>query len=139
MVQRLKDALPKPERRYRRCIAVDETKTKLGKKEVFIWAARDVDGREALTFRCSFTRSSLDAELFLKGVLQFCENKPLILVDRAPWYKDALKRLELMYEHQTFGERNRIERWFRHPQGEAQNLLQPLPSQHNPHINSQIP
>jgi len=33
----------KPERKHRRCIAVDETKTKLGKEQVYIWAARDVD------------------------------------------------------------------------------------------------
>ena len=31
----------KPERKHHRCIAVDETK--LGKEQVYIWAARDVD------------------------------------------------------------------------------------------------
>jgi transposase-like protein len=108
---------------------VDETK--LGKEQLFIWAARDVDSKEVLAFRCSFTRSSLDAELLLKYALQYCENKPLILVDRAPWYKDALKRLELEYEYQTFGERNRIERWFRNTQSQAQNILQPFSSQWN--------
>lgn len=84
-----------------------------------VWAARDVDSKEVLGFRCSFTRSSLDAELFLKKVLQYCENKPLFLVDKGPWYPDAFKSLGLEYEHQTFGMRNRIERWFRDSQGEA--------------------
>ena len=46
-------------------------------------AARDVDTKEILTIRVSFTRSSLDAELFLKDVLQYCENKPLIIVDKS--------------------------------------------------------
>ena len=41
----------------------------------------DVDSKEILTFRCSFSRSSLDAELFLKDVLQYCENKLIILID----------------------------------------------------------
>jgi transposase-like protein len=43
---------------------------------VFLWAARDIDTKEVLTFRASFTRSSLDAEIFLKQVLEYCENKP---------------------------------------------------------------
>ena len=63
---------------YRRCIAVDETKSKLGGEQLIIWAARDVDTKEILAFRVSFTRSSLDAELFLK-------DKPLFLVDKGPW------------------------------------------------------
>ena len=58
---------------------------------VFLWAARDVDTKEVLTFRASFTRSSLDAEIFLKQVLEYCENKPLFLVDKGPWYREASK------------------------------------------------
>ncbi|MEM2555488.1 MAG: hypothetical protein QXD31_01420, partial [Candidatus Caldarchaeum sp.] len=34
-------------------------------------------------------------------------------VDRGPWYPWALKRLGIEYFHETFGERGRIERWFR--------------------------
>jgi hypothetical protein len=37
---------------------VDETK--LGKEQLFIWIAKDMDSKEALAFRCSFTRSSSD-------------------------------------------------------------------------------
>jgi len=94
-------ALPKPGKRYRRCVAVDETKTKLGKEQLYLWAARDVDSKEVLAHRASFTRSSLDAELFLKDVLQYCENKPLFLVDKGPWYPDAFKSLGLEYRHET--------------------------------------
>jgi len=68
------------------------------------------------------------AGLLLKGVLQFCEDKPLILVGRGPWYKDALKSLGLNYEYQTFGERNRIERWFRHPQSQTQTFYNRFPA-----------
>jgi transposase-like protein len=68
----------KPERRHRRCIAVDETKVKIERRGepiyVFLWAAGDVDTKEVLTFRASFTRSTLDAEIFLKQVLEYCEN-----------------------------------------------------------------
>jgi transposase-like protein len=99
----IRDALPKPERRYRRCIAVDEVKIERRGEPIylFLWAARDVDTKEVLTFRASFTRSSLDAEIFLKQVLEYCENKPLFLVDKGPWYREAFERLGLEYRHET--------------------------------------
>ena len=96
----LRKALPKPERKHRNCIAVDETKTKVAGKQLIVWAARDVDTKEVLIHRCSFTRSSLYAELFLKDVLQYSENKPLFLVDNGPWYPDAFKNLGLEYRHE---------------------------------------
>jgi hypothetical protein len=45
--------------------------------------------------------------------LDSCDGKPVIIVDRGPWYRWALERLGITYFHETFGERNRIERWFR--------------------------
>ena len=69
-------------------------------KQLFIWGARDVDSKEVLAFRVSFTRS-LDAELFLREVLKACTNRPLFLVDKGPWYPDAFKRLYLEYRHET--------------------------------------
>ncbi|MEM3031731.1 MAG: hypothetical protein QW756_06795 [Nitrososphaerota archaeon] len=50
---------------------------------------------------------------FLMGVLEVCDGKPVIVVDRGPWYPWALERLGIEYLHETFGGRNRIERWFR--------------------------
>jgi transposase-like protein len=50
---------------------------------------------------------------FLRKVLDSCEGKPVIVVDRGPWYRWALERLGITYFHETFGNRNRIERWFR--------------------------
>jgi transposase-like protein len=45
--------------------------------------------------------------------LDSCEGKPVVVVDRGPWYRLALDRLGMTYFHETFGERNRIERRFR--------------------------
>ena len=39
-------------------------------------------------------------------------NKPLIIVDRGPWYRWALERLGLEYRYQRFGIRNIVERFF---------------------------
>ena len=50
---------------------------------------------------------------FLRKVLDSCVGKPVIVVDRGPWYRWALDRLEITYFHEAFGKRNRIERWFR--------------------------
>jgi transposase-like protein len=35
-----------------------------------------------------------------------------MLVDRGPWYRWALERLGLKYQHQRFGIRNSVERFF---------------------------
>ena len=77
-----------------------------------MWAAVDVKTKEALACRVSWTRSSMQAEAFLRKVLETCTNKPLILVDKGPWYPEALRSLGLKWKHMTFGMRNRIERWF---------------------------
>jgi len=72
----------------------------------------DVDNQEIIAVHVSTTRTSLDALYFLRKVLECCENEPLILVDGGPWYRWALQRLGLRYDHQTFGERNAIEQWY---------------------------
>ena len=99
-------------RKYRRCIAIDETKIKIGDEWWYVWAAIDVDTWEILGIVVTKWRTSIDVIRFVNSFLIYCENKPLIKVDRAPWYRWALKRMGLQYEHETFGERNAIEGWF---------------------------
>ncbi|MEM2403711.1 MAG: DDE-type integrase/transposase/recombinase [Candidatus Methanomethylicia archaeon] len=53
------------------------------------------------------------SEAFLRKVLEAYANKPIILVDKGPWYPEALQALGLELVHRTFSERNRIEQWFR--------------------------
>jgi len=110
--RRLKDAFPRPKRLRRRVVAVDETKLKLCGEQFFVWAAVDVKTKEVLACRVSWVRNMLHAEAFLRKVLETCSNKPLILVDKGPWYPEALISLGLKWRHVTFGMRNRMERWF---------------------------
>jgi len=110
--RKLKDAFTKPKRLRRRVVAVDETKLKLCGEQFFIWAAVDVKTKEVLACRVSWVRNMLHAEAFLRKVVETCTNKPLILVDKGPWYPEALRSLGLRWKHTTFGMRNRIERWF---------------------------
>jgi transposase-like protein len=72
------------EPRYRRCIAVDETKLSVKGVYVYVWSAVDVDSRELLALEASYGRSSLNALSFLKKALRMCTNKPLVLVDKGP-------------------------------------------------------
>ena len=43
---------------------------------------------------------------------KLCINKPLVIVDKSPWYRWALERLGLEYRHERLGLRNRVERFF---------------------------
>ncbi|MEM4415244.1 MAG: DDE-type integrase/transposase/recombinase [Candidatus Caldarchaeum sp.] len=102
-----------PVRKPRRLVAVDETVEKRLGEWVYVWSAIDVDAGEIIAVYASRGRSMLNALTFLRMVLRACEGKPVVVVDRDPWYPWALKRLGIEYFQETFGERSRIERWFR--------------------------
>jgi putative transposase len=94
-------------------VAVDETVLKVSVQICYLWAAVDVDTNEILAVYASRGRGIPSAIKFLRKVLDSCEGKPFIVVDRGPWYRWALDRLGMTYFQETFGKRNRIERWFR--------------------------
>jgi putative transposase len=73
-----------------------------------------VDSRELLALETSYGRSCLNALSLLKKALRMCTDKPLVLVDKGPWYRWAFERLGLEYRHERFGMRNRVERFFRY-------------------------
>ncbi|MEM2484684.1 MAG: DDE-type integrase/transposase/recombinase [Candidatus Caldarchaeum sp.] len=100
-------------RKPRRLVAVDETVEKRLGEWVYVWSAVDVDAGEIIAVYASRGRSMLNALTFLRMVLRACEGKPVVVVDRGPWYPWVLKGLGIEYFHETFGNRNRIERWFR--------------------------
>jgi transposase-like protein len=106
-------SLFRPSRRVRRLVAVDETVLKVNGQICYLWAAIDVDTNEILALYASRGRGIPNAIKFLKMVLRSCHGKPIVVVDRGPWYRWALERLGLTYFHETFGNRNKIERWFR--------------------------
>ena len=110
--RRLKTAIQPPQKKKRRLIAIDETKLKIEELQVFVWVAVDVDTREVLTVQLSRGRSSLDAYLFLRRVLKYCENKPEFVVDKGPWCPWAFQRLGLKFKQERFGERSVVESVF---------------------------
>ena len=101
------------EGRFRGAVAVDETVVKMhGLIRAYVWSAVDVDSGEILAIYASRSRNMLIAIKFMRMVLDRCLNKPLVIVDRGPWYRWALERLGLKYRYQRFGLRNAVERFF---------------------------
>ena len=94
----------------RRVIAIDESKIK-GQWR-YLWAAVDVDTWEVLAVWITRGRSGLKARMFIRSVLRRCKRHPRVVVDGGPWYRWALDRLGLEWEHVTSGERNAVEQWF---------------------------
>jgi transposase-like protein len=113
LAKRVSEIRVSKEPRYRRCIAVDETKLRVKKSYVYIWSSVDVDSKELLALEASYGRSSLNTLSFLKKALRMC-TKPLVLVDRGPWYPWALEGLGLEYRYERFGMRKRVERFCRY-------------------------
>jgi transposase-like protein len=87
---------------------------KLSYVYVYMWSAVDVDSKELLTLEASYVRSSLNTLTFSTKALKMCTNKPLVIVDKGPWYRWAFERFGLEYRHEKFGMRNRVERFFRY-------------------------
>ncbi|ADC64514.1 transposase IS240-A [Ferroglobus placidus DSM 10642] len=50
------------------------------------------------------TRNIITARSFVREVLNYCENEPKFVVDRAPWLKRAVESLGLEFEQETFRE-----------------------------------
>jgi transposase-like protein len=92
LAKRVSEIRVSKEPRYRRCIAVDETKLRV-KSYVYVWSAVDVDSKELLALEASYGRSSLNALAFLKKALKMCTNKPLVIVDKGPWYRWAFESI----------------------------------------------
>jgi len=99
-------------KKFRNTIAVDGTVVKMHGLRAYVWSSVDVDSGEILAIYASRSRNMLIALKFLRMVLGRCINKPLIIVDRGPWYRWALERLGLKYRYQRFGIRNAVERFF---------------------------
>lgn len=106
------ETLFQPRKTTRPVIAVDETKVNVAGRFLYCWAAVDVQTFEIVHLDVSPGRSSLDALLFLRTVVERCRGQPVVLVDRGPWYSWAFDRLECPYRQQTWGTRRLVESLF---------------------------
>ena len=90
-------------------IAVDESILKYNGRKCYLFAALDVERNKIIHLKV-YCRNALTAYTFLK-VLKMCEVEEIIL-DKGPWYRDALQRLGVKFRHESFGERSLVESVF---------------------------
>ena len=81
---------------------IDETVFKARKRKYYVYSDVDIERNELVLMRAYITRNYLTTKSFIKEVLEYCENKPKFIIDKAPWLIDALKSLGLEFEHQSF-------------------------------------
>ena len=58
------------------------------------------------------TRNWFVARSFIREVLEYCENKPKFVIDKASWLKRALECLGLKFRHERFGSRSSVKSVF---------------------------
>ena len=83
-------------------IAIDETVVKANRKKYYVFSALDIERNELILMRVYTARNYLTAKSFVKEVLNYSENKPKFVVDKAPWLRRALESLGLKFEQETF-------------------------------------
>jgi transposase-like protein len=62
----------------------------------------DVDGNYIPSVKVYPSRDMLATEIFIKGVLRYCDGKPMFTVDGAPWLRKALEEPRLGYNVEPF-------------------------------------
>ena len=102
-IKKFEEKLPiSTEKKRRNLIAIDETIVKANRKKFYVFSAIDVERNELILMRVYTTRNILTAKSFVKEVLNYCENKPKFLIDKAPWLRRALESLGLDFKHERF-------------------------------------
>ena len=102
-IKKFEEKLPiSTEKKRRNLIALDETVVKANKKRYYVFSAIDIERNELILMRVYTTRNYLTAKSFIREVLNYCENKPKLVVDKAPWLRRAIESLGLEFEHETF-------------------------------------
>lgn len=97
----------------REAVLLDETKVKQNGRMRYVSTSLDLSRRETISIGCTRSISSLSTINVTREALVLCRNKPVMIVDHAPWYKYAFESLALESVQMTFGIRNYIERWYR--------------------------
>ncbi len=87
------------ERKRRNLVAMDKTIVKANKKHYYVYSAVDVKRNGLILMKVYTTRNYLTTRSFVKEVLKYCENKPIVIY-KAPWLVEALESLGLEYEYE---------------------------------------
>jgi transposase-like protein len=94
-------------------IALDETVVKVNGERFWLYAAVDPETNEILHVRLYPTRTIVVTKMFLRELREkHSVEDAEFFVDGAPWLQAGLFELGMHFRHETFGERNPVERVF---------------------------
>ncbi len=91
-------SLPREERKYRRCVAIDGCDVSMNGRIYHVWLARDVDSGQIMTFQASPDASADDGVKFLADVASQCANKPQLRLGEGPNHPRGLMNLDLYFQ-----------------------------------------
>jgi putative transposase len=101
-------------KKERPAILLDETKLKRNGRIAYVSVCLDLERREVISTQCMASITLVNTVGIVREALSLCVNeKPLLIVDHAPWYISAFEWVKVDYLQKTFGIRNYIERWYR--------------------------
>jgi len=84
-IKKFEEKLPiSTEKKQRNLIVIDETIFKANKKRYYVFSAIDVERDELVLMKVYTARNFLTAMSFIKEVLNYCENEPKFIIDKAP-------------------------------------------------------
>jgi putative transposase len=94
-------SLPREQRVFRRCVAIDGADVPMNGRLYHVWLARDVDSGEIMSFQASPDASADDGAKFLASVAAQCENRPLLRLGVGPNHPRGLMNLDLYFRTAT--------------------------------------
>ena len=100
-------------RKERRVVLLDETKVKRNGRIAYVSVCLDLTRREVVSARSYRSVSIVSTIDTAKRALELSRDRPIFVVDHAPWYASAFEWLEVEWVPLTFGIRNYVERWYR--------------------------
>lgn len=94
-------------------VALDETVVKVNGERYWLYGAVDPETNIILHIRLFSTRNTVTTKIFLRELAEKHDvDDSEFLVDGAPWLQAGLFELGMHFRHETFGERNPVERIF---------------------------
>ena len=100
-------------RKKRPIILLDETKVKRNGRMAYVSVCLDLTRREVVSARSYRSVGIVSTIDTVKRALELSKDKPIFIVDHAPWYANAFEWVGVEWMPLTFGIRNYIERWYR--------------------------
>lgn len=100
-------------KKERSIVLLDETKVKRNGKIAYVSVCLDLTRRETISAKSYRSVGIVTTVDTVKPALEACsEERPIFIVDHAPWYACAFEWLDVEWMPLTFSIRSYVERWY---------------------------